>query len=410
MNIIARPRYLKRIHPYIGTKIIKAVVGQRRVGKSYVLLQIAELLRAEHPDWLILYIDLERLEWRHLRTGDDLVREVSMAISSGDKTGAHTSQAKIALLLDEVQELQGYETAVRGFAADERFDVYISGSNADVLSGDIAMLFAGRVVRIEVHSLTYDEFLIFNKLEDKDASLERFLRYGGLPFIANLPNDDLVLSEYLAAVLDSVVLKDVVQRYGVRSPALLERILEFTADNVGSPTSARNISNYLKSIRVDASPQSVLDYLGYLTRSFALIRCPTMDITGKKILEGVSKYYFQDLGLRSVVRAHKDADIGKIVENAVFGRLVADGWTVSSGRIGDREIDFIAERGEDRRFIQAAYLIPDSSTRDREFGALVSLRGGWPRYVISMDPLVQDWQGVHHLKLRDFLRDGFESV
>jgi len=126
MNIIARPRYLKRIRPYIGTKIIKAVVGQRRVGKSYVLLQIAELLRAEHPDWLILYIDLERLEWRHLRTGDDLVREVSMAISSGDKTGAHTSQAKIALLLDEVQELQGYETAVRGFAADERFDVYIS--------------------------------------------------------------------------------------------------------------------------------------------------------------------------------------------------------------------------------------------------------------------------------------------
>jgi predicted AAA+ superfamily ATPase len=410
MDIIPRPRYLNRIRPYFGTKIIKAVVGQRRVGKSCVLLQIAELLRAEHPDWMILHIDLERLEWRHLQTGDDLVREVSKAASSKIETGAHTAQAKIVLLLDEVQELKGYETAVRGFAADERFDVYISGSNAHLLSGDIATLFAGRVVRIEVHSLTYDEFLIFNKLKDNDASLERFLRYGGLPFIANLPNDDLVLSEYLAAVLDSVVLKDVVQRHGIRSPALLERILEFTADNVGSPTSARNISNYLKNIRVDASPQSVLDYLGYLTRSFALIRCPTMDITGKKILEGNSKYYFEDLGLRAVVRGNRDADIGKIVENAVFGRLAADGWTVSSGRVGDREIDFVAERGEDCRFIQAAYLIPDSSTRDREFGALVSLRGGWPRYVISMDPLVQDWQGIHHLKLRDFLRDGFENV
>jgi hypothetical protein len=410
MDIISRPRYLNRIRPYIGTKIIKAVVGQRRVGKSYVLLQIAELLRVEHPDWLILHIDLERLEWRHLQTGDDLVREVSMAVSSKIETGAYIAQAKIALLLDEVQELKGYETAVRGFAADEHFDVYISGSNADLLSGDIATLFAGRAVRIEVHSLTYDEFLVFNKLKDNDASLGRFLRYGGLPFIANLPNDDLVLSEYLAAVLDSVVLKDVVQRHGIRSPALLERILEFTADNVGSPTSARNISNYLKNIRVDASPQSVLDYLGYLMRAFALIRCPTMDITGKKILEGVSKYYFEDLGLRSVVRGNRDADIGKIVENAVFGRLAADGWTVSSGRVGDREIDFVVERGEDCRFIQAAYLIPDSSTRDREFGGLVSLRGGWPRYVISMDPLVQDWQGVHHLKLRDFLRDGFESV
>jgi len=406
MEVFPRPRYLDRIRPYIGTNLIKAIVGQRRVGKSYVLRQIADLLRTEHPDWIVLHIDCERLEWRHLRIGDDLVKEVEGIISSKMRGAAGMRQGKVALLLDEVQGIEGYEGAVRGFAADERFDVYISGSNADLLSGDIATLFAGRAVRIEIHSLTYDEFLVFNKLQDSDISLQRFLRNGGLPFLANLPQDDIVVREYLAAVLDSVVLKDVVQRHGIRSPALLERILEFTADNVGSPTSARNISNYLKSIRVDASPQSVLDYLGYLTRSFAVIRCPTMDIVGKKILEGVSKYYFEDLGLRSVVRGDRNADIGKTVENAVFGRLVADGWTVSSGRIGEYEIDFIAERGEDRRYIQAAYLMPDQNTRDREFGSLASLKGGWQRYVISMDPIIQDWQGIHHVNLGHFLREG----
>jgi len=408
MDIIPRPRYMDKIRPFIGTRLIKAIVGQRRVGKSCVLLQIAELLRAEHSDWLILHIDLERLEWRHLQNGDDLVHEVSAAISLRSGQGSNAAPTKVALLLDEVQQLEGYESAVRGFAADERFDVYISGSNADLLSGDIATLFAGRAIRIEVHSLTYDEFLIFNRLEDCDATLERFLWYGGLPFLANLPYDEAVLREYLAAVLDSVVLKDVVQRHGIRSPGLLERILEFAADNVGNPTSARNISNYLKSIRVETSPQSVLDYLGYLTRSFALVRCPTMDIAGKRLLEGISKYYFEDLGLRAVVRGRKDADIGKIIENAVFTRLAADGWALSSGRAGNREIDFIAERGEARCFIQAAYLIPDTSTRDREFGTLASLQGGWPRFVISIDPIVQDFQGVHHLRLRDFLREGLD--
>lgn len=406
MEIFPRPRYLDRIRPYIGKNLIKAIVGQRRVGKSYVLRQIADLLRTEHPDWVVVPIDCEKLEWRHLRTSDDLVKAIEEILSSRMEEASKSRKGKIAILLDEVQGVEGYEKAVRGFAADERFDVYISGSNADLLSGDIATLFAGRAIRIEIHSLTYDEFLVFHKLEESETSLQRFLRNGGLPFLANLPQDDIVVREYLAAVLDSVVLKDVVQRHGIRSPALLERILEFTADNVGSPTSARNISNYLKSIRVDASPQSVLDYLDYLTRSFAVIRCPTLDIVGKKILEGVSKYYFEDLGLRSVVRGDRNADIGKIVENVVFGRLVADGWTVFSGRIGVNEIDFIAERGEDRRYIQVAYLIPDQHTRDREFGSLESLKGGWQRYVISMDPIIQDWQGIHHISLREFLRYG----
>ncbi|MFZ3111153.1 MAG: AAA family ATPase, partial [Rectinemataceae bacterium] len=198
MEVFPRPRYLDRIRPYIGTNLIKAIVGQRRVGKSYVLRQIADLLRTEHPDWIVLHIDCERLEWRHLRIGDDLVKKVESIISSKMRGAAGMRQGKVALLLDEVQGIEGYEGAVRGFAADERFDVYISGSNADLLSGDIATLFAGRAVRMEIHSLTYDEFLVFNKLQDSDISLQRFLRNGGLPFLANLPQDDILVIEYLA--------------------------------------------------------------------------------------------------------------------------------------------------------------------------------------------------------------------
>ena len=407
MTIIPRPRYIDRIRPYIGTSLIKAIVGQRRVGKSFVLLMVAQLLEEEHPDWLVLHLDLERLEWRHLAISEDLVREVNArtAAAAADR-GAHP--ARIALLLDEIQEVRGYEAAVRGFAADGRFDVYISGSNADLLSGDIATLFAGRAVRIEVHPLTYDEFLRFHRLEDIDGSLNRYLRYGGLPFLSNLPSDDAVQIEYLGAVFDSVVLKDVVQRHGIRSPALLERIVEYVADTVGSPTSARNIANYLKSMHVEASPQSVLDYLGYLTCSFAVVKCPAMDIAGKKILEGTAKYYFEDLGLRGSIRGNREADIGKIVENAVFNRLRADGWTLSSGRAGAREIDFVGERGQERCYVQAAYLMPDAATREREFGVLAALEGGWPRYVVSMDPLIRNFEGIQHLALRDFLRDGLE--
>ena len=409
MDIIPRPRYLDRIRPYIDTRLIKAIVGQRRVGKSYVLKQVADLLRREHPEWMILHIDREKVEWRHLRTSEDLVKEVGARTLSYGNGNPGSSSLRIALLLDEVQEIDGYESAVRGFAADDRFDVYISGSNANLLSGDIATLFAGRAVRIEVHSLAYDEFLFFHRIEDSDAALERFLRYGGLPFLARLPFNDAVLREYLGGVLDSVVLKDVVQRHGIRSPALLNRIIEFVADNIGSTTSARSIANYLKSIREESSPQSVLDYLGFLTRSFAIVRCPVGEVNGKRILEGLSKYYFEDLGLRAVVRGNDDADIGKIVENAVFSRLQADSWTVSTGRVGDREIDFVCDRGKARCFVQAAYLVPDGQTREREFGVLAAIEGGWPRYVVSMDPIVRDWRGVHHLKLRDFLRNGLDG-
>ena len=393
---IPRPRYLSRIRPYVGAKLIKAIVGQRRVGKSYVLAQAAQVIRSEHPDWSVVFIDLERIEWRHLRAADDLIA----AVREGSGPG------KTAVFLDEIQEIEGFARVVRGLAADERWDVYISGSNADLLSSDMATLFAGRAISVQVHPLSYDEFLTFHGLPDDDDALRRYLRRGGLPFLHRLPADDAAADEYLRAVLDSVVLKDVVMRHGIRSPALLERIVEFVADNVGSPTSGRNVASYLRSRGIGGSAQSVLDYLGYLVRSYAVARCAVADTVGKRLLEGLAKYYFEDLGLRASVRGSGDTETGKIVESAVFARLRVDGWDVSAGRVGDREIDFVCQKAGEVRYVQAAYLVPDGPTREWEFGALLAADGAWPRFVVSMDPLPRDWQGVRHLRLRDFLRDG----
>lgn len=394
---IPRPRYIDAIRPFIGSRLIKVITGQRRVGKSYVLAQVAAMIRMTYPDKALVYVDRERLEWRHVRTGDDLIDIASSALrDSGQAT----------LFVDEIQEINGFAEAIRGLAADGRWDIYLSGSNADLLSGEIATLFAGRSVSIQVHPLSYDEFLTFYGFLDDDISLRRYLERGGLPFLHLLPVEGPAAGEYLRGVYDSVLLKDIIMRHGIRNPSLLERIVEFIADNVGSPTSARSISRYLRSQGIEGAPQSVLEYLAYVARSYAIVPCLVADTVGKRILEGITKYYFEDIGLRAFVRGSGPTETGKIVENAVFCRLRIDGWDVSTGRVGDAEIDFVCDRGNDRRYVQAAYLVPDGETRAREFGSLLHAEGAWPRYVISMDPLPMDYQGIRHLSLRDFLRDG----
>jgi predicted AAA+ superfamily ATPase len=310
---------------------------------------------------------------------------------------------KVALFIDEAQEIPGFDRALSSLAAQGRYDIYVTGSNAQLLSGEIATLFAGRTATVRVHPLSYDEFLIFHGRSDSDESLNLYLRYGGLPFLRNLALEDETALEYLGGVFDSVVLKDIVLRHGVRNPAIVARIAEFVADSIGSPTSARNIANYLKSRGIEVSPQSVLDYLVYLEQSFAVRRVKPEDLQGKRILEGGDKYYFEDLGLRTRVRGFSQRELGKVVENAVFLRLEIDGWTVHSGRVGSREVDFVCDRAGQRTHVQATYLLADEATREREFGTLLGLDDAWPKFVVSMDPIQADERGVRHLSLRGFL-------
>ena len=394
---LRRSRYEERLAPFIGTSLIKVITGQRRVGKSCFLRSTRDRLAAAHPGTPILFVDKEAAGWGGMNSAEDLLAEAARIAGSGS----------CIILIDEVQEIRDFERALRSLAGEGRFDLYVTGSNAGLLSGEIATLFAGRAVTIAIHPLTYDEFLVFHDRPDEDASLALYLRYGGLPFLKHLPLRDDTVSGYLRGVYDTAVLKDVVGRHGIRAPDLLERLALFIADNVGSPCSARSISRFLKSQAVDSSVPTLLDYLARLREAYLLNRTRRADLVGKRFMEVGEKYYFEDLGLRAAIRGFRDEDIGKVVENAVYLRLLADGWDVSHGALGDREIDFVCDRAGERLYVQAAYVLADAATRDREFGNLLAVPDNYPKAVVSMDPIVSDFRGVRHVRLREFLKNGF---
>lgn len=392
---LLRPRTWKRIEPWIGSNLIKVVTGQRRVGKSSFLKTIAEVLgRSSGVE--PLFVQCELVDWSHVATGEDLMRTALAYAPSG----------RAVLLVDEVQEISGFEKALRSLVAEERWDIYVTGSNAELLSGEIATRFAGRAVTIEMHPLGYDEFLVFHDQEDTDASLARFLRYGGLPFLRHLPLRDDTAFEYLGGVAQTAILKDVVRRHSIRSPDLLDRLVLFLADSTGSPVSAQSIVRYLKSQRATVSVPTLLEYMHHLQQAYLIRRVRRQDLEGKKFLEVAEKHYFEDVGIRAALLGSRTQDTAKILENVVYQRLLMDGWSVSTGDQGGREIDFVCERGTDRIYVQATYLLSEETTREREFGNLLAIADNHPKYVVSMDPLLQDDRGVKHLGLRAFLRDG----
>lgn len=393
---IQRPRVRAKVQPWIGSALIKVITGQRRVGKSSFLRSLASELEAS-TGLVPLFVQCELVEWGHVRTGEELIAQAQ----------AHSSQGKAILMIDEVQEIEGFDKALRSLVAEERWDIYVTGSNAELLSGEIASRFAGRSITIEVPPLGYDEFLVFHALEDSETSLGSFLRYGGLPFLRHLPLRDDTVFEYLGGVAQTAILKDVVGRHTIRNHDLLSRLSLFLADSVGSPVSAGSIARFLKSQHVAVSVPTLLEYLRYLEQAYLVRRVKRHDLVGKRFLEVAEKHYFEDLGIRAALRGSRPDDVGKIVENAVHHRLIVDGWSVATGDLDGREVDFVCERGPDRLYVQATYVMPDAGTREREFGNLLAIADNHPKVVVSMDPFVQDQRGVKHLGLRQFLRDGF---
>ncbi len=392
---LPRPQYLERIGPFEDGELIKVFLGQRRVGKSGLLHLVLEARLARDPKLPWLLIDKELDEWAAILTGADLLARV------------HELEARPGLrslvLVDEVQEIEGFAPALRSLAAEGRYDLYITGSNARLFSGELATLFAGRAITFAIHALSYAEFLSFHHREDTDESLMLYLRYGGLPYLARLPLEDRVLLEYLDAIVDTVVLRDVVERFGVRNTVFLRNLVRYCADSVGTLLSAKRISDYLKSQRVTVSPQLVIEYLAHLEAAFLVHRCPRYDIQGRKLFEIGEKFYFEDLGLRTALRGFRQPDLGKVIENAVYLKLLQEGWKVQVGVLGDREIDFVAMRADATIYVQVAVSVAAEETRQREFGNLHRIDDNHPKYVVSLDPIRGDERGVEHLSLREFL-------
>lgn len=396
---ITRTKYLNQVKPFIDKQIIKVFTGQRRVGKSYLMLQIIDYIKQTNKKANIIYIDKENYAFDQIKNYHDLTNYINEKTNKSSKT---------YIFIDEVQEIEGFEKAIRNFAKTKSFDIYLTGSNSELLSSDLAGKLSGRYIEIRVHPLSYQEFLIFHHLEKSLDSLEKYIRYGGLPYLTNLQlNDDQVFG-YLKNVYDAVILKDVISRFAVRNINFLERLIEYLANNLGSLVSAKKISDFLKSQNITLSPNTVLNYLSFISSSFFINKAQRIDITGKKIFEIGEKYYFEDLGMRHIITGFKQVDINKILENLVYTKLVDAGFKVYVGQMNKTEIDFVGELAGKRIYVQVSYIISSKKVEEREFGNLLNIQDNYPKYVVTMDPMARgNVSGITHLHILDFLTKDF---
>ena len=399
-NYIKRPIYINKILPFINKNLIKVIVGQRRVGKSYLLFQIIDIVREQNPDANIIYINKEKFEFDKIKVYKDLIVYVDLKLKK---------QKKNYLFIDEIQDIENFEKALRHYHTEQYIDIYCTGSNAQLLSGELASYLSGRYIEIKVFSLSYLEFLIFHKLDNNQESLTRYLNFGGLPYLINLPNNQQVVIEYLESIFSTIIYKDIIKRYSIRNHYFLENLIRFLANNTGNLISAKKISDYLKSQNLKMSPQIVLDYLSFLEKAFLIFKVKRTDLTGKKIFEINEKYYFEDWGLKNAITGIENFSINQVIENVVFSHLKIQGYSINVGFVGNREIDFICEKQGKKLYVQAAYLIPDKNVEDREFGNLLEINDNYRKIVVSMDENApKNVNGIEHILLRDFLTNSAE--
>lgn len=398
MKIITRQRYIDHILKFVGKGMIIALTGQRRVGKSYILRQLSSEIKAINPDANIIYINKEKKEYDNISTDKDLASYLDNKFEENKDN---------YLLIDEVQDIEGFENTLRSLNADEECQIIITGSNAKMLSSELSTYLGGRYIEIHIQSLSYMEFMDFHQLEDSDDTLFKYLEFGGLPhlFRLGLKNEDMIW-EYMQNIYNTIVLKDVVQREKLRNVTLFENLMSYVSDNTGQLVSATSLSKFLKSQKIELTPLSAINYLKSASNAYIINKVPRYDIHGKRLLETNDKYYFEDLGLRNLLAGkNRMTDIEKVIENIVYLHLKNLDYKITVGTLPSGEIDFVAEKGGKTVYFQVAYLIVDENTANREFGNLLKIRDSYPKYVISMNPMgkPQNYEGITHLSLRKFL-------
>jgi hypothetical protein len=399
MELINRPIYLNHIISLLDRGAMIILVGQRRVGKSFMLRLVRQWLTANVESANVLYISKELYAFSDITNADALYAYVAERLPEGGRN---------YLLIDEVQDIADYENALRSLQAEERCQIIATGSNAYVFSSELSTRLAGRYVEIPIYSLTYSEFLQFHKLQDSDDSLLAYLRVGGLPGLCRYDiNDELQLHDYLQAVYNTVMLRDVVSREEIRNVTFIENLAHFVADTIGKLVSIRNIANTMTSQGTKTSEALVATYLKYLCNAYIVNPVWRYDIHGKRLFEQNHKYYFSDHGLRNLLCGFNlRGSIEKVIENVIYLHLLAQGFKVTVGILRAAEIDFVASRGDQTIYVQATYLLGSDETIRREFGNLQAIKDNYPKYVVSMDPVGGDlpqYQGIRHIHLRDFL-------
>lgn len=404
MEVLTRKHYADIVDSWIGKGNIIALVGSRRVGKSYVLKDFVQR-HMDETDVNIIFIDKEKKAFKDIKTKDDLDNWIEARFIPGKHN---------FILIDEVQEIEHFEESICNWYSEDNTDVIITGSNSKMLSGELATLISGRHVEVRIHPLTYSEFLEFHNLPDREESLMIYLTYGGLPGLrkVGLDSDEQVWA-YLTSVFNTIMLKDIIERHDIRNIPFLNNLIAFYADTTGKLTSANSIAKYMKSQHENVSANLVLLYRGFYAEAYLLDIVPRYDIHGKKIFESNEKIYWDDLGLRNLkAEGGMDSYIEKVIENAIYKHLRFLGYEVKVGVLNAGEVDFVCTKPGKTVYIQASYIIAEESTRKREFGPLEKIRDNHPKFVISATPLLntRDENGITHLSLRKFLKEGIPSV
>lgn len=390
-----RDTYIERIKPFMRTPIVKVMIGHRRVGKSFILFQLIDLIRSEEKNANIIYINKEDIDFVDIISYHELYDYISMKLVNGKKN---------YIFIDEVQEIKDFKIAIRSLALDDHNDIYLTGSNSKMFSSDLANELGGRYVEFRIYSLSYPEFLKFHCLSNDDDSLEKYIHFGGLPYLIHLPLTEAVVMEYISSVYSTIILRDVVERNKIRNTIFLEQLVRFLANNIGSLFSSKSISDFLKSQKVKMSPSLVSEYADSLTEAFVVHQVGRYDIVGKKFFERGEKYFFENMGIRNVIAGYKPQDRAKRLENLVCNHLLFCGYDVKVGTMNTEEIDFVCTRGGETLYVQVAMELSSSETIYREFGNLLKIRDNYPKIVVSGERSFENsYDGVKHIHIRDFL-------
>lgn len=400
MELIPRPQYTEKIADLINRGMMLILVGQRRVGKSKVLELFKDWLNLNRPEANVVYINKEYQEFRDIETARQLYDYTAARLPKGGDN---------YLLIDEVQDIENYENALRSFHAENLCQVIATGSNAYIFSSELGTRLSGRYIEIPIYNLSYLEFLQFHNMKDSDESLMHYLIMGGLPGLQSFkPEEKSQINDYFEGVYNTVLVKDIVSREKVRNVTQLENIIRFVADNIGKPASVTNVVRYMTSKNEKISDETVSNYLKYLQDAFLAIPVKRFDIHGKMLLESNNKYYFSDHGIRNYLCGYDmRGSIEKIMENVVWNHLRRQGFEVTVGILRAGEIDFVATKADKRIYVQVTYLLASDATVKREFGNLLAIKDNYPKIVVSLDPVeggFSEYPGIEHINLRNFLK------
>ena len=398
--MIKREMYMSRIRPFIGTELIKVMTGIRRCGKSVMLELIKqELIDSGVNPAQFISINFEDMNYAHLQTAKALHDEITKRADDID--------GRVYLFFDEIQEVKGWEKCINSFRISLNCDIYITGSNAKLLSGELATYLGGRYVEFVIYPFSFAEFIELYKTITPDESIQKcfqkYLLAGGMPYLANIRYADEPSRQYLHDLFNSVQLKDIVKRNKIRDVDLLERIIAYVMANVGNTFSASSLAKFLKSEQRTVAPETILNYIRYCCDAYLFYQVKREDLQGKQILASNEKYYIADHGIREAVFGGNMKEINLTLENIVYLELLRRGYEVTVGRYGDKEIDFVCHKRDEKLYVQVTYMLASDETVQREFGAYDNIRDNFPKYVVSLDEFDMSRNGIKHRNIRDFL-------